>query len=204
MPAFSFIFLCFQPGAVQLFFFTSAMLAFTQGRLLLNNSFRAKLGIHPLVLTPKTPAIDAVIKYATTTNTSTPTDTPSPANPPIQATNVPLGPGGLKLYQPPRPTSSSPSAAPKPAGTPTAPKDVSMIDKYVDKFKAHKEEVMGSLYKMMGTTKEERTKQSRRDKVVRDAESYEKRAALTAERRREERNEKVIGTSGRGRRGGMD
>jgi YidC/Oxa1 family membrane protein insertase len=155
LPAFSFLFICFQPGAVQLYFFTSVMLAFAQGRLLTNNVFRKFLGLHLVAPKPKKPD-----SSGSTSNSI--------------STNIPaFGPGGLKLYQPPRQTPAVPNE-----------RNVSVIDKIVDRAKERKKEAVDGWYDMLGTTKEKKIKQRQQEKIREQAERYEKRMAMEDEIRR--------------------
>ena len=169
-PFFSFIFMSFQPGAVQVYFFVSSLMALGQSRLISSNSFRRFMGMHPITIKPKDPTPDASstsMSARSSKSTSTSTGTPT------------FGPGGLRLY---RLTSTVPSKNPS--------NDVSLIDKAVNTVKSRKNEVAEGLYSLMGTTKEKKVKETLQDKEMRRAEEYEKRMAREDEWRRSERNRK--------------
>lgn len=176
LPFFSFIFVMSQPGTVQLYFTVSAILAFVQSRLLTNASFRHSLGLHPLVPTPGNPT-PGVSKTAAASRNATMTQTP-----------VALGPGGLKLYQPPRPRSSA--THPTPAALPASAKanDAGIIDRFVDKAKSQKAAAVDGVYNLMGTSKEKRIKEVQSRKADELADRYEKRMARQDDSRRQERN----------------
>jgi YidC/Oxa1 family membrane protein insertase len=186
MPALSFMFISFQPGAVQLYFITSAIFAYAQARLITNTSFRNLIGMHPLIPKSKDPIPDALLPFGTGIPTPNPTGTPTttPRIPSTTTTTTLLGPGGLKLYQPPRATSTSQAA--KPNDT-KPPPNVSMIDKFVDNAKAQKKEAVDGLYKMVGTTKEKRIAEAKAGRVKRAAEDYEKMMADEDERKRSQK-----------------
>jgi YidC/Oxa1 family membrane protein insertase len=171
MPAASFLFMTFQPGAVQLYFFTSALLAFAQSRLLTNDTFRRLMNLHPTVPTPRK-----------TTNTI-PAPSVGSNNTPAAPGTLTTTPGGLKLYQPPRPTTPYSSTAANPT------RDVSIIDKFVDGAKAHKNQATEGWNNIMGTTKEKKVQQSRMESEKRRADEYDERMKREDQWRREQERE---------------
>jgi hypothetical protein len=121
------------------------------------------------VPTPGNPT-PGVSKTAATSRNATMTHTP-----------VALGPGGLKLYQPPRST---------PAALPAAAKanNAGIIDRFVDKAKSQKAAAVDGIYNLMGTSKEKRIKEVQSRKADELTDRYEKRMARQDETRRQERN----------------
>lgn len=178
MPAASFLFMSFQPGAIQLYFFASALLAFLQSRLLTNNYCRSFLGLHPVP--PKN--LNSASSNSGNNTASTTSTIPE------------FGPGGLTLYKPPRPIS------------PSKANDVSIIDKLVDGAKTRKNEAMDGLYGVMGTTKEKKAKEARTQETMRQAVEYERMMKRQETEERVERNriamEKFKGKVTRERSGG--
>jgi YidC/Oxa1 family membrane protein insertase len=173
MPALSFLFMTFQPGAVQLYFFTSALLAFGQSRLLTNNTFRRLMNLHPTVPTPKKTTIITPAPSVGSNNIPAATETPT------------ITPGGLKLYQTPPPTTPVASSA-----ATNQKRDVSIIDKFVDGAKAHKNQATEGWNKMMGTTKEKKVRQSRMENEKRRADEYDERMKREDQWRREQERER--------------
>lgn len=180
LPVVSFVFIAFQPGTVQLYFFTSSILAFTQARLLTNNSFRSFLGLQPVILQPnKSPS-------------------PDNANDPTTRiiTGPTAGPGALKLYQPPRhPTQASTvTTTAANAATSSDPQNskVSIIDRFVDRAKARKTEVVRAWYDMFGTTREKKDSEAQRLRELRESERYVKRLQQEEEWKREEKNRLAV------------
>ncbi len=97
MPVLSFIFMCIQPGAVQLYFFISSLVAYSQSRILTNSLVRKFMRMHPTVTDHKTLTSPIVISSASPGSNNT---NIAPTN---HTTTPGIGPAGLKLYQPPPP-----------------------------------------------------------------------------------------------------
>lgn len=172
MPVLSLVFMVIQPGAVQLYFVCSGLLAITQSRLLTNKAFRSALGLHPVGAGPKElPSTDTTPKASRSS---------TPGTPPLPPTT---GPAGLKLYHTPRSTQVSPTP---PQHSKNA--NISLIDKVVDGAKARKDETVKAWYDMLGTTREQGVTQARRQKELRESENYVKMMQREVEWKRVERN----------------
>jgi hypothetical protein len=177
MPGLSFIFMSFQPGAVQLYFFVTALLAFIQARLLTNATFRRVTGLLPTVPRPPTiTTLDPATPSGTKTTSLVTTTTKTPAS----------GPAGLKLYQLPSTSASFPSTSPR----------ISLIDRLVNRAKANMGEIKEGWYSALGTTMEEKKKKKQKE-VVKDGRqglvaAYEGRVAAEEELKRVEWNENEV------------
>ncbi len=192
MPCVSFLFISFQPGAVQLYFLVSSLIAFGQARILTNNLFRKVMRLHPTVPNPKKATSPILSPSAgpsgsNTNTTATPlTNTITPA----------IGPAGLKLYQPPRPTSAVSSSQPSAPSTlstsqsssQTPQHNISIIDKVVNRAKSQATEARERWDSVWGSTKETKQKEAEVNKIRAEAQRYETRKAREDEWRREEVN----------------
>lgn len=181
LPAISFFFMYYQPGAVQLYFIVSASLAYGQARLINSGSFRNWAGLHPLVPSPQPSGPNDLLPLSLGAPLPTPDPTTittttrkSPTKP--TTTTPSAAPAGLKLSRPP------PAETPK-TSAPAQPK-ISVIDKIVNKAKSSKKDAVDGLRNMV--QKGQSTTAGRRGKVSPEAERYEKAmAAQDDELRRE-------------------
>lgn len=205
MPCISFIFMSIQPGTVQLYFFISSLIAFTQARILTNNLFRKAMGMHPTVPNPRKltpPSITSGTRPGSNnTNTSaTLTTTTSIITPAI-------GPAGLKLYQPPaNPLEPSTASASSPSQPQPQQANISLIDKVVNRAKSQAGEVREGWDAAWGTTKAKKIKEAEINKINAEAQRYETRKAREHEwnrerinRERRERAERRSAEEGEGR-----
>lgn len=181
MPALSFAFMAFQSGAVQLYFFVSAILAFGQSRLLTNESARKFLGLYPMNPNPNPPIV-TLFPPSTTTGSGSKSRFPTTAAPTSGASAT--GSAGLKLYHHSVSNRSynnsnnsnlsiSPSTSTLPSSAPKT-RDISMIDKIVDGAKAQRKELKEGIYKVFGTTKEKKVQENKRANALRRADDYDK------------------------------
>ena len=149
LPGFTFVFVYFQPGAVQLYFSTTSLLSLCQSALLRNASFRRWLRLLPLV----------------------PNVTPDSGG------SGDARPGGLKVWHDPKSNSATESQT-------VAPKNVSVIDRYVDSAKGRYTTIKESV---LGKTADREAARSKQN-VVSKAETYERSKRQLAEYERGQRN----------------
>ena len=157
LPSTSLVFVYFQPGAVQLFFTTGALLSLCQTAMLQNALIRRWLGLLPLP-------------------------------PKVVASSGNAAPAGLKTWQ-----DTTVNRAPD--SQTNAPKNASVIDRYVDAAKGRytnmTESVLGK--------KKDREAARKKENFVSKAEKYELSRRQQAEWDRENRNKSktVVASSGK-------
>ncbi|KIX09082.1 uncharacterized protein Z518_00160 [Rhinocladiella mackenziei CBS 650.93] len=174
-PAGSFVFLCFQPAAIQMYFFVSGIFTQIQTSIIQNPSFRKWQGLTPLTNLP----------------------TPGPgAGPTSPGTTRSSRFAKMNVAKPIEPIPETPRPEPSSGPSPDAA-NRSIIDKGVDQIKELGQNTWKSTIGSMGETwqrtKQEKMEKAKADKLKAEIARYEAHRRQDLELERENRNAAAVG-----------